>query len=165
MKKALAYIGFPLFALGTGFLSSFLSQDGIESMQPILDQIPLNPPNIVFPIVWSLLYILMGISAARIFLKQNSFRSTAAVLWITQLAVNFGWSILFFRIQLYFVSFLWLILLWLLVGAFILAARPICKAAAYLQIPYLLWLTFAGFLNFSAWQISQTETIKAAFLV
>lgn len=165
MKKALAYIGFPLVALGTGFLSSFLSQDGIESMQPILDQIPLNPPNIVFPIVWSLLYILMGISAARIFLKQNLFRSTAAVLWITQLAVNFGWSILFFRMQLYFVSFLWLILLWLLVGAFILAARPICKTAAYLQIPYLLWLTFAGFLNFSAWQISQTETIKAAFLV
>lgn len=156
MKKWIPYLGFLALALGVGMLSGKLSADGLERTRPLLEKIPLNPPSIVFPIVWTILYLLMGISAARVFLKKDTLvGNPALLLWQIQLAVNFCWSLLFFELNFFFLSFLWLLLLWVLVLGFILLAKRLDTIAAWLQIPYLLWLTFAAYLNFAAWWIAR----------
>ncbi len=149
MKK-LPFLLLPLLALGIGFLSSFLVKDQMEALMPALSQLPLAPPTILFPIVWTILYLLMGISLALVLSKQPD-SCTPVTIWAAQLAVNFFWSLLFFGKQWFLASFLWLILLWLLILTMISVFRPISPLAAKLQVPYLLWVTFAGFLNASAY--------------
>ena len=110
------------------------------------------PAPIVFPIVWSILYILMGISAAKVTLASSSRqRSVGLNLFITQLAVNFLWSPIFFRFQAFGFAFFWILLLWILVCAMILVFGSVVPAAGKLQVPYLLWLSFAAYLNFGVW--------------
>lgn len=110
----------------------------------MLEQPPLSPPGWIFPVVWSVLYLLMGISAAMVRLKGG--REKLWIFW-GQLAVNFLWSIFFFGRQWYFFSFAWLVLLFVLVAGMILSFRKVSPKAAALQLPYLLWLAFAGYLN------------------
>lgn len=114
---------------------------------------PLAPPSILFPIVWSLLYFCMGISAYWI---QNSgatslMKQTAFFWYGLQLFVNVLWPVFFFLFRFYGFSFIWLCLLWLLIFQTIRSFREISAKAAYLQIPYLLWVTFAGYLNLGVW--------------
>lgn len=119
-------------------------------------QPPLSPPAIVFPIVWTILYALMGISAARISLAPPSAsRSSGLNLFITQLIVNFFWSLIFFNTGAYGFALLWLLLLWVLVLWMILTFRKIDPLAAWLQVPYLLWLTFAAYLNYGVWMLNR----------
>ena len=119
-------------------------------------QPPLSPPAILFPIVWSILYAFMGVSAARVWLSQPSEdRSNGLNLFVAQLVVNFFWSLIFFNAGAYGFAFLWLLLLWALVFAMILTFRKVDPLAAYLQIPYLLWLTFAAYLNFGVWYLNR----------
>ena len=111
-----------------------------------------SPPEILFPVVWGVLYALMGISAARIYLSPpGRNRSKALNLYVIQLVVNFFWSLIFFNAQAYGFAFLWLLLLWGLVLQMILTFHKVDPAAAYLQIPYLLWLTFAAYLSIGVW--------------
>lgn len=107
-----------------------------------LNQPPLAPPAILFPIVWTILYILMGISAY-IVEKNNG----SLTIYYLQLFVNALWSIIFFVFKLRFLAFLWIILLLFLVIKIIKDFIQINKIAGYLQIPYLLWLIFATYLN------------------
>ena len=121
-----------------------------------VQQPPLSPPAIVFPIVWTILYALMGISAARVSLAPQSVgRSRGLNLFITQLIVNFFWSLIFFNAQAYGLAFIWLLLLWCLVLAMILQFHKVDPLAAKLQIPYLIWLTFAAYLNFGVWYLNK----------
>ena len=116
---------------------------------------PLSPPGLVFPVVWTILYALMGIGAARIYqAPPSSNRSLGLNLFVTQLVVNFFWSPLFFNLQAYGFAFFWLLLLWALVFAMILQFRRVDPPAAKLQIPYLLWLTFAAYLNLGIWYLN-----------
>jgi tryptophan-rich sensory protein len=139
-----------------GALSGWLSRDGTAVFSQTASQPPLSPPAIVFPIVWVILYGLMGISAARIWLAPSSSdRSNGLNLFIAQLVVNFFWSLIFFNAQAYGFAFLWLLLLWALVLAIILTFRKVDPLAAYLQIPYLLWLTFAAYLNLGVWYLNR----------
>lgn len=109
---------------------------------------PLSPPSIVFPIVWSILYILMGISCYKIYnLKVDN--SIALRVYILQLFFNFCWSLLFFNARWFLTSFIWLIALWILIITMIYEFHKLDKLSAYLQIPYLVWVTFAGYLNFA----------------
>ena len=105
------------------------------------------PPSILFPIAWSILYVLMGISLYLIY--RNSGTRTNYILFTAQLVVNLLWPVFFFTFQAFSFSFVWLIILWLLIFAMILSFYKTFPAAAYLQIPYLLWVTFAGVLNFA----------------
>jgi tryptophan-rich sensory protein len=117
---------------------------------------PLAPPGWVFGVVWPILYALMGIGAARIWLAEHSReRSRGLNLFIVQLVVNFFWSPIFFNAQAYGFAFLWLLLLWGLVLWMILTWRRIDPLAAKLQIPYLIWLTFAAYLNFGVWLLNR----------
>ena len=108
---------------------------------------PLSPPGIVFPIVWTILYILMGISYF-IATKDNNDSKELDQIYLLQLLVNFLWPIIFFVLKMYFTAFLWIILLIILVIVMIKELLKVNKVSSYLQIPYLIWLLFATYLNF-----------------
>ena len=107
---------------------------------------PLSPPGIVFPIVWTILYILMGISYF-ITTKDNESNKELDQIYLLQLLVNFLWPIIFFILRMYFTAFLWIILLIILVLVMIKELLKVNKVSGYLQIPYLIWLLFATYLN------------------
>ena len=149
------YLFWIALAEGVGALSGWLSRDGTILFSQTAAQPPLSPPAIVFPIVWSILYALMGISAARIWLLPPSQdRSSGLNLFITQLVVNFFWSLIFFNAQAYGFSFIWLLLLWVIVLLMTLSFRKFDNVSFIIQIPYLLWLAFAAYLNFGVWYLN-----------
>ena len=140
MKKNMwkTYAAWILFTEAVGALSGWLTRKGTKIYNETIAQPPLSPPSMVFPIVWAILFALMGIGAARIYLAPPSgARSRSLLLFLIQLAVNFFWSIIFFNLQAFGFAFIWLILLWLLILLMILSFRKVDKVAAWLQIPYL----------------------------
>ena len=144
---------------GIGFLSGILSRSGAAAFGETVQQPPLSPPAFLFPIVWTVLYALMGIGAARISLAPPSpARSRSLNLFIAQLIVNFFWSLIFFNAKAYGLAFLWLLLLCVLVLRMILSFRRVDPVAALLQIPYLLWLTFAAYLSYGVWMLNSIKT-------
>ncbi len=141
-----------LIPLTTGILSALFS-GGMAQYGP-LNKPALSPPGFVFPLVWFVLYLLMGISSYIIYRSRHPEREAALALYGIQLLVNFFWSILFFRFSLYLPAFLWLILLIALITAMIRRFCRIRPAAGYLQIPYLLWCLFAAYLNFMVYRLN-----------
>lgn len=139
-------IGNLIIPLAVGALAGFFTRNAMDSYQE-LQQPPLAPPSVLFPIVWTTLFILMGISAYLVSVSGDGGRYTLPKLYWVQLVVNFLWPFIFFNLGMYLAAFLWLILLIALVIAMIAKFYQISHAAAYLQIPYLLWLIFAGYLN------------------
>jgi len=151
-----SYAGWILLSEAVGALSGWLTREGMEIYNKTVTQPPLSPPSAVFPVVWGILFALMGIGAARIYLNAASAeRSRGLLLFLVQLAVNFFWSILFFSFQAFGFAFFWLVLLWGLIWLMIRAFGRTDKAAARLQIPYLLWVTFAAYLNFGVWLLNR----------
>ena len=145
-----------LFTEAVGFFSGWLSREGTELYQRTIEQPPLSPPAIVFPVVWTILYALMGIGAARIYQSPASgARSRSLLIFLLQLAFNFFWSIIFFNFQNFGFAFVWLLALWGLILWMILSFRKVDRLAAWLQIPYLLWVTFAAYLNFGVWILNR----------
>lgn len=150
------YVFFILLAEVVGALSGWLTRNAMMLYNTTVVQPPLSPPGWIFPVVWSILYALMGIGAARVYLSApSSSRSLGLNLFIVQLAVNFFWSPIFFNQQAYGFAFFWLLLLWGLVLWMILTFRKVDPRAAKLQIPYLLWLTFAAYLNLGVWYLNR----------
>lgn len=148
MKKIRAYLFWIIIAEATGALSGWLIRDSVELYREVIEKPPLSPPAILFPIVWTILYAMMGIGAAKIALSDPSQqRDSSLQLFLWQLAVNFLWPIFFFRMQCFGGALLWLALLWGLVLWMIRSFHQVSTRAAKLQIPYLLWLTFAAYLN------------------
>lgn len=133
-------------SLGTGLLSALLTKDSMSVYENINKPL-LSPPSIVFPIVWTVLFTLMGISSYLIYNSNSSNKTDALKIYAFQLIVNFIWPILFFNFQVYLISFIWLLFLWILILFMIINFYKINKSAGLLQIPYILWVTFAGYLN------------------
>nr|CRY97140.1 hypothetical protein [uncultured prokaryote] len=139
-----------------GALSGWLTREGSKIYSETITQPPLSPPGFIFPIVWGILFFLMGISAARIYLSPASHdRSQSLTIFFVQLAFNFFWSIIFFNMQNFGFAFLWLMVLWALIIWMIFTFRKVDPLAAWLQIPYLLWVTFAAYLNFGVWMLNR----------
>ena len=134
-----------LIPLAIGILSALLSGDMSDSA---FNKPPLNPPSYIFPIVWTILYILMGISSYIIYFSNNQNKDKAIKSYAIQLFFNFFWSIIFFRFSQYLIAFIWLIILIAFIIRMIYQFYKIKPLAAYLQIPYLLWCLFAAYLNF-----------------
>lgn len=150
------YLFWILLAEAVGALSGWLTREGTQIYAQTIVKPPLSPPGLVFPVVWTALYALMGISAARIYQSPPSkMRSLGLNLFVVQLVVNFFWSPIFFNLQAFGFAFLWLLLLWGLVLWMILTFRKVDPLAAKLQIPYLLWLTFAAYLNLGVWYLNR----------
>lgn len=148
--KLKTYVISILIALGVGGLSAFLIRKNVY-IYSLLRKPPLAPPSIVFPIVWTPLYILMGIGSARIFLQRDAYLDDvfdALLNYVLQLIFNFLWPIIFFNMHTFLFSFIWLVVLWTSILKMIFKFSKLDTTAAYLQIPYLLWATYAGYLNF-----------------
>ena len=150
-KPLLLIAGATLLA---GAFSTFLSGDSMESYR-LLRKPLLAARAIVFPIVWTLLYLLMSISAWLIYETRQRGKHNALKFYVGQLAVNLLWPLLFFGMKLYLFSFFWLLFLLLLVILMIFRFYQLSAAAALLQIPYVLWLIFAGYLNFSFYLLNR----------
>lgn len=143
-----------LISLGVGGLAGFLTKGSMDMYNSLI--LPsLSPPPVVFPIVWTILFLLMGISAYLIAVSNSPDKQKALIYYGVQLAVNFLWPIIFFNWNAYLFAFIWLVLLWVLIVLMIRSFYPINKAAAYLQIPYLLWVTFAGYLNLAVYLLNR----------
>ena len=146
------YIISALIALTVGGLSGLLSMAGMEAYSTSVMKPALTPPGWLFGVVWSILYALMGIGAAKIWMSSESTAKNRGLnLYVAQLIVNFFWSLIFFNAQAFGFAFVWLLLLWVLVLLMIVHFYKVDKKAAVLQIPYLLWLTFAAYLNLGVW--------------
>lgn len=143
-KMLILFIG---FALAAGFLGSLLG--GNMTSFKNLKKTFFTPPSIAFPIIWTILYILMGVSSYLVCCNKTDkkFKKRACFFYLIQLLVNTLWSLFFFRLSWLLFAFFWLLLLIILVIVMIIKFYKLKPLAAYLQIPYLLWLIIAGILN------------------
>lgn len=145
-KKLLAIcIALPLLVGGVSALLTRESMMLFESVQ----KPPLSPPGWLFPVVWTILYTLMGIASYLVLTSEAPKEEVGRAInvYLYQLLVNFLWSTWFFNLQWYFFAFFWLVLLWGMILITLVRFYRISKPAGYLMVPYLLWVTFAGYLN------------------
>ena len=143
-KKLLISIGIPL---GVGGLSALLTSGNMNMFEEI-EKPPLSPPGWLFPVVWTILYVLMGIALYLVITTKTKEEKLPAIIFFgVQLFFNFFWSIIFFNAQAFLFAFIWLILLWVAIVANIYFFSKINSTSAKLLIPYLAWVTFAGYLN------------------
>ena len=145
-----------IFCLGVGALASFLTRRGLEAFDTIRKP-PLTPPRIVFPIVWTILLILMGWGFARVRLlaQDDASKDRATLAFAVQLTFFFCWMIWFFGLGWYGFAGIWLAAMILAVGVQTGVYRVISKLASNLQIPYLLWCCFALYLNLGVWLLNK----------
>lgn len=136
-------------ALGAGIVSALVSMGGMKDYEA-LDRPPLSPPGWLFPVVWTILFVLMGVSAARVWLNTPEARPKALKTYALQLLLNILWPPLFFVFGLRLAAFVLLLVLLAAVIVMTVQFRRIDRTAAYLQIPYIVWLVFAGYLNLAA---------------
>lgn len=142
--------------LTVGIASAALTKDSME-VYSRLNSPPLSPPSWLFPIVWTILFVLMGISSAMIFTKRDKNPEEAKkglTYYAVSLVLNFSWSIIFFNLQAAFFALIILIALLYCIIKTILEYRKIWNIPAYLQIPYALWVLFAGYLNAGIWLLN-----------
>ena len=144
MKNILKNLFYLLFPIGIGIIIGLLINSSIDYNS--LVKPPLAPPSILFPIIWSIIYIIMGISYY-LLNKDNYVDSNVKVIYYSQLAVNALWSIIFFLLKLRLLSCFWIILLDILIIVMIKKFYNIKKISAYLNIPYLIWCLFATYLT------------------
>lgn len=148
-KKLFICIAIPLIV---GAVSALLSSDQMATFNS-LQKPALSPPGWLFPVVWTILYILMGIASYFVWTSDKP-NQVALIVYIIQLFFNFFWSIIFFNFELYLFAFVWLVILWLLILTTTILFYQIVKISGYLMIPYLLWVTFAGYLNLSIYLLN-----------
>lgn len=148
VKQLLIALAIPL---GVGALGALLS--GGMADYKMMVKPPLSPPGWVFPVVWTILYLLMGYSSYRVYTagKTPAFTKKALQLYIAQLVANFIWPIVFFGFEWYLLAFLVLLVLWVLILLTMRAFSAIDETAGDLLIPYILWVTFAGYLNLAVY--------------
>lgn len=143
-----------IIAGGTGALSGYLGMSNPENYKDFIKP-SFAPPPWVFMIVWPILYVLMAVSIYRVWLKRDKFDINRAVtLYLMQLLLNFLWAIIFFRFRLIGLAFIELMLLLIFVLLTTFEFFRIDKAAGFLMIPYILWVSFAGVLNFTFWMLN-----------
>lgn len=151
MKSQTTFVPF-IIALGipllVGSISGILSGNSMASYQQLV-QPSFAPPGWIFPIVWTILFVLMGIASYLIYASDAATEEKRHVLALygIQLVFNFFWSLIFFVGEWYLFAFIWLVFLWGLIALTIKAFSEVSKTAAWLLVPYLLWVTFAGYLN------------------
>ena len=139
-----------------GVASAMLSADGME-IYTTMAKPPLSPPGWVFSVAWTILYLLMGLCSYLVVMSVGEMEDKrfALCLYVIQLVMNFWWSIIFFNGRMYLFAFIWLVIMWCIVIVCTMKYYGISKLAAYLMIPYILWLTFAAYLNMGAYVLSK----------
>ena len=151
-KKMLISLAVPL---GVGGLAALITGSGMWAYG-VMEQPPLSPPGWLFPIVWTVLYLLMGYASYRIYTSGAEKDTIRRALWLygAQLAVNFLWPLVFFRLNWYLLAFILLVALWVLIYLTARAFSGIDERAGDLLLPYILWVTFAGYLNLGVYLLN-----------
>lgn len=152
-KKLALCLAIPLVV---GGVAALLSMSGMSEFAKI-NKPALTPPGWVFPVVWTALYLMMGL-ASYLVSESRCARddvNAALTVYACQLTVNFFWPMLFFHFKLYLFAFFWLVALWLMVLGTFAIFRKIDRKAGNLILPYLLWVTFAGYLNFGVYLLNR----------
>jgi tryptophan-rich sensory protein len=148
MAKSLKLIIAILLPMLVGGFSGFLTANSINGWYTTLIQPSFNPPNWVFGPVWTTLYLIMGISLYRIWsLPVSEERNKAIGIFALQMTLNFFWSLIFFKWHLIGLALAEIILMWFMIATMIHHFRKLDAAAGYMNIPYLLWVSFASVLN------------------
>ncbi|MBQ9949557.1 MAG: tryptophan-rich sensory protein [Clostridia bacterium] len=135
--------------LAVGGISALVTHEAMESFSS-LNQPPLSPPPSLFPVVWSILFTLMGIASYLVCTSGAQREEIRGALWLygIQLLINFLWTIIFFNFAMYTFAFLWILMLLAFVIANTVSFYKIRKSAGLLLLPYVAWIIFAGYLNF-----------------
>jgi len=157
MKKRILYITISVaVCLLIGFLSSIATQSSVNDWYVTLNKPGITPPNALFAPVWTVLYILMGISAGIVWSKgyHHIWVKTALYHFVFQLLFNALWSIVFFGLKNPLLGFVVILILLTLIMLTIRWFRVISKPAALLLVPYLLWVAFASALNYKIWELN-----------
>ena len=151
-KSLLVCLAVPL---AVGGLSALLTNESMKKFS-LLRQPPLSPPMWVFPVVWTLLFAMMGTASYLVYTAQSGRGEKRSALWVygLQLLVNFGWPIFFFNLNWWLFAFFWLILLWAMILGVTVQFYRIRPVAGLLMIPYLAWVAFAGYLNFGIYLLN-----------
>ncbi|MGL4791721.1 MAG: TspO/MBR family protein [Anaerotignaceae bacterium] len=149
-EKLLISILIPIFL---GFTTSLLTKNSTTIYSTLIKP-NLSPPPIVFPIVWTVLYILMGISAFIVYSSDSENKKKALSLYIAQLFFNITWTFIFFNLQNYLLAVIWTGILIVLVVKMIVEFYKISPLSAYLQIPYFLWCVFAMYLTLGVYMLN-----------
>ena len=148
MIKFKNYIISLIISIGIGQISGFLTKNASKNFSSNFNQSALTPPDWVFPVVWVILFFLMGISATLVYESHCKYKKYGLLIYGVQLVFNFLWSMFYFLGEQFVLSFGWLTILILMVVGMILLFYKCNKIAGYLQIPYLVWLCFAMYLNY-----------------
>lgn len=151
-KKLAICVSIPLIV---GGVSALMTKNSMETFER-LHQPPLSPPGWLFPVMWTVLYVLMGIGSYLVASSKAAQTVKKRALWTygSQLAFNFLWTIVFFNLEWFLFAFIWLVVLWLLILATAIQFYRIRRMAGYLLVPYLLWVAFAGYLNFGIYLLN-----------
>ncbi len=139
--------------LAAGGVSALLTRNGMENFKA-LEKPPLSPPGWLFPVAWTLLYILMGIACYLVWTAPKK-QPNALFYYGIQIFFNFFWSIIFFNIKNYLFAFIWLVLLFVAVLITTVKFYRTKPPAGCLMLPYILWLTFAGYLNMGVYLLNR----------
>lgn len=150
--KTFTHILISIIPLGVGFLAGMATATGIDDWYPSIEKPAFNPPNWLFGPVWTVLYLLMGVTIYRLLTKPSSPERSHAirVFWI-QLVLNGAWSFIFFNAHLLGWAFVEILIIWVAIVWMVITTRRVDKIAAYIQLPYLLWVSFASVLNGTLW--------------
>ena len=152
-KKILTYAVAIAIPLAVGGLSAWVNAGKFET--PTLATPSLQPPVWLFPIVWGILFVLMGISSARVYLRGGPEAHDALFIYATQLVVNFLWTVFYFSFQALLLSFFWLLFLIALAALMIVRFERVWRGAGKLNIPYAVWLLFAAYLNLATYLLNR----------
>jgi benzodiazapine receptor len=140
--------------LGAGGIGSILTRGSVDTWYVQLRKPEWNPPNWVFGPVWTVLNVMMAISAWRVWHVAGWGATGALVLFAVQLLLQTTWSLIFFRLHAIGLAFGEILLLWMMIVATAVAFLPISFLAAWLLLPYIAWVGFASYLNFRIWQMN-----------
>lgn len=136
-----------------GSLFSWFTMNNMDTFKEL--EKPINVPGFLFPIVWSILYLLMSISFYRVLQSDDENKKPQVISYIVQLIINSLWSLIFFGFEAYLLAFIWIIILLISVIIMIINFYKIDKKAAYLNIPYVLWIIFAAYLNIGIYLLNR----------
>jgi benzodiazapine receptor len=155
MNKYLKLLGCLLLTLSVGAISGAATASGINKWFMELKKPFFNPPNYLFGPVWTILYLLLGVSFFLILQSPiKAIKRKAIIIFFVQLTLKFFLSFLFFKFQLIGIAFIEIILIWTAIVTMIIEFNKINRIAAALQIPYLLWVSFATILNGAIWWLN-----------
>lgn len=156
MNRIIKFLIAVSIPLALGAFAGYFTSSSVKGWYTIVNKPSFNPPNWIFAPVWTVLYIMMGIAFYIIWIKveEQKIRTKAIMFYFIQLVLNFAWSIIFFYAARPGWALVEIILLWIMIAATIYKFHPISKPAAWLLVPYILWVSFATLLNFEIWRLN-----------